>query len=95
MINRDDLVTLVEGEGEVWCLAKPGEVYVVCLTDGGATQLDLGDVRSAFTVRWFDPRDGGSLQKGSVEDVTGPYKVSLGLPPDERDKDWIVLVRRR
>ena len=68
---------------------------MVCLTDGGTTHLDLGDMRSDFTVRWFDPRSGGALQKGTVEKVTGPGKVNLGLPPDERDKDWIVLIRGR
>jgi hypothetical protein len=45
-------------------------------------------------VRWFDPRHGGALQLGSVHQVHGPGRVSLGQPPADTGQDWAVLVRR-
>jgi hypothetical protein len=59
---------------------------------GGTTDLTLTDGKN-YSVRWFDPRNGGSLQKGSVLTVSGPGPVSLGLPPSSSGMDWVALVR--
>lgn len=86
------------GGAEAWCLARPGEVYLVYLvylSAGGEAQLDLGGAAGPFAVQWFDPRRGGALQAGVVTGVKGPGKVALGPPPREPDQDWAVLVRRR
>ncbi|WP_349530830.1 DUF5060 domain-containing protein [Reichenbachiella sp. MALMAid0571] len=74
------------------CLAKPGEIYTVYLTEGGSTELDLGSSNSTFSVKWFDPRKGGKLQNGTVTSITGPGQKSLGNPPFEKDKDWTILI---
>ena len=73
-----------------YCLAKPGEVYAVYLPDGGSTELKLLDGK--YTVQWFNPRSGGRLLDGTVRDLDGPGSRSLGDPPAERAKDWVVLV---
>ncbi len=74
-----------------WCLAKPGQVYTIYLSDGGSTELDLAE--GSYTVRWYNPRTGGKLQKGSVKKVTGPGKVALGKPSKDPGEDWVILVR--
>ncbi len=33
------------------------------------------------------------LQNGSVTNVTGPGMVLLGSPPDNSDKDWVILCK--
>src|SRR5690606_18158730 len=66
------------GEGNAYCLAKPGEMYVIYLPVGGSTQLDLGRITSTFTVRWFDPRRGGKLKTGDRETVSGGGLVTIG-----------------
>jgi hypothetical protein len=76
-----------------YVFAKPGAVYAVYLPEGGSAQLDLGTSDQAYSVQWYDPRSGGSLQTGSVEQVTGPGMVSLGTPPTSPEADWAVLVR--
>jgi len=76
-----------------FCFAKAGEAYVVCLTQGGTAELDLGASTGAFEVGWYNPRRGGALQAGSVGRVRGPGKVSLGTAPGEGEKDWVILVR--
>lgn len=74
--------------------AEPGEVYLAYLLHGGQATLDLSDAEGEFTVAWYDPREGGDLQAGSVPTVAGGEKRSLGIPPSEPQQDWLALVRR-
>ena len=78
----------------IFCFAKPGEVYLVYLPQGGSADLDLGGVTGPLNVSWFDPRNGGALKRASVATVTGGRKVGLGMPPDNPNEDWLVVVRR-
>ncbi|HJQ99111.1 MAG TPA: DUF5060 domain-containing protein [Candidatus Polarisedimenticolaceae bacterium] len=75
-----------------YVLARSAQVYLVYLTAGGAGSLDLTGVSGTFTVRWFDPRNGGALQTGSVSIVTGGGVRSLGSPPNNPSLDWTILV---
>ena len=65
MRNRNDLVS-GSGNNANRCLANPGTEYVVQLYNGGNATLDLTDASGPFQVRWFDPRNGGAMQTGSV-----------------------------
>ena len=80
---------------EDYCFFKLGEVYVVYLKQGGTTQLDLSADIGEFSVRWYDPRNGGDLKTGSVTDVAGEGERDLGRPPSAPSEDWVVLVRRK
>jgi Domain of unknown function (DUF5060)/Putative collagen-binding domain of a collagenase len=91
MYHHDELTTAKDD----YCFAKPGEIYAVYLSKGGATELNLGDSKTAFTVQWYNPRQGGTLSNGSVPQVKGPGKVNLGNSPKDNNKDWVVLVRRK
>ena len=81
-------------EAGQYCFAKEGAIYAVYLPKGGEATLDLGDSAGEFRVRWFNPRQGGELAAGSVKTIRGPGKQSLGLPPADPEKDWVVLVDR-
>ncbi len=94
MTNADPLVGNDRLDNSKYCLAKPGTVYVVYLPKGGTTWLDLADHPGRFTVRWYNPRSGGRLWRGSVTRVSGPGRVDLGQPPSDPEEDWVVLVRR-
>ncbi len=93
MKHNDGLAGNPENSNSVYCLASPGEVYVVYLPDGGEAELDLANTSTSFQVRWYNPREGGMLQTGSVKEIRGPGKVLLGQPPESQDEDWVVLVR--
>lgn len=94
MTNADVLVGNAINDNSRYCLAKSGELYLVYLLKGGSADLDLSGVTGMFGVTWFDPRNGGTLKRGSVASVTGGKPVSLGLPPDNAIEDWLVVVRR-
>jgi len=89
MVPADDLTA----ETDDSVLAKPGEVYAIYLPRGGSATLKLPEASGPFVVRWFDPRHGGELQDGTVKKVDGGAVASLGIPPRDADKDWVVLVQ--
>jgi len=79
-----------------YVLADEGRIYAVYLPHGGETKVALPD--GEFTVRWYDPRNGGGLQTGTVAEVPGG-KPPIGLPPttpeSAQGRDWVALIRRK
>jgi len=90
-VTMDPADSLVSG-ATGYALAKPGQTYLVYLPSGGAANLDLTGVSGTFDVRWFDPRNGGALQTGSVASVNGGSVRALGNPPNNSTLDWAALV---
>ena len=79
-----------------YCLAQAGEAYLVYLpASTKTTSLNLDGSNNSFSVQWYDPRQGGELQHGSVKEVKGGASVGLGMPPSESDQDWAVLLQKR
>ncbi|QDT68814.1 Beta-L-arabinobiosidase precursor [Planctomycetes bacterium MalM25] len=74
---------------------KPGEVYVAYLKSGGTTNINLSAAAAneTFEVSWYDPRNGGALQQGSVAQVTGGGTRAIGQAPNNTGQDWVVLLR--
>lgn len=94
MSNADAFVGNDKNDNSKYCLAKAGDTYLVYLPNGGTADLDLSDASGSLTVNWFNPRTGGALESGSVKQVTGGAKVSLGNAPSDGDEDWAILVRK-
>lgn len=93
MINRNDLIAnSADNIKEGFCLAKEGSHYVVYLPAGGSKMLDLSKVSGEFDVQWFDPRNGGQLQVGSVSSVKGGQIVSVGNPGSKIKEDWVAYI---
>ncbi|SHF84076.1 Putative collagen-binding domain of a collagenase [Arenibacter palladensis] len=91
--EMESMDALISSEGD-YVLAKPGSIYVVYLKNGGESSLDLGNDKVAYELQWYNPRKGGALQKGKVKTISGSGKKSLGMPPKEKDQDWVVLVSK-
>lgn len=54
-----------------------------------------GTEKTAYSLRWYDPRNGGLLQRGSVQRLGRGTGLNFGAPPSgPSDKDWVVLFRR-
>lgn len=95
MANHDALIGEDPQQTQRYCFAKPGEVYLVYLPEGGGAELDLKGVEGSFSVAWFNPRSGGDLVQGNVTRVQGGGKVSIGSVPDSnRGHDWLAVIRK-
>ncbi|HSG73031.1 MAG TPA: putative collagen-binding domain-containing protein, partial [Planctomycetaceae bacterium] len=94
MQNRDELVGNPRHGISKFCFAKENEVYLVYLPNGGSSSLDLRKAPGKYTVHWFNPREGGTLQAGSTSEVSGGADATLGNPPADADRDWLVVVRQ-
>jgi len=90
MNAEDALLSTKEG----FCFAKKGDTYVILLKKGGEASLDLNEQGGKYTVHWYNPREGGELQTGSRKSIRGDGSRSLGLPPADQERDWVVLVRK-
>jgi hypothetical protein len=86
--------SLISSSGDI-AFAKPGEIYVVYLKNGGTTNINLTGQAGVFDIHWFDPRNGGGLQQGTVATVDGGGQVSIGMAPNTTGEDWVVLIRKR
>lgn len=60
-----------------FCLAKPGSVYAVYLSEGGQASINLTGAHGEYQVRWYDPRTGDHADGGRV---TGGDWRNLGSP---------------
>jgi len=83
---------LVNTKG-VYCLANPGEIYIVYLPVGITNAKLKVNSEKALSVKWFNPREGGELKDGSVSSVSGSGIKDLGNPPSQPDMDWVVVVK--
>ncbi|WP_299461681.1 DUF5060 domain-containing protein [uncultured Microscilla sp.] len=81
-------------DGSDYVFAKTGEVYVVFRPNGGAATLNLSGATGTYKVQWYDPRNGGGLQNGSVTSLSAGGSVSIGNPPNNISKDWVALIAR-
>lgn len=74
-------------------LAKGDQLIAIQLPQGGEASVNLS--AGNYTASWFNPRSGGPLQKATPLNVKSQSTISLGSPPAEPSKDWVVLLRRK
>lgn len=94
MRNANSLVGNSKNDNSRYCFAKPGELYLIYLPNGGPATLSLSDQSGEYTVSWFNPRAGGGLQESKVSRVQAGKAVSVGSPPADESQDWLVVVRK-
>lgn len=90
MRNSDYLIS----KGQNHCFSKSGSAYVIYLKYGGTTSLDLRNIEGEYSIKWFNPRKGGKLLKGTKEKIISGGWANIGLAPEDKFKDWVVLIRR-
>lgn len=89
MKNTDSLLR----DSTNYCFSKEGEVYVVYLKEGKSTSIDLRGQSGEFEVFWYDPRNGGPMQKGTRSILKGGNWEDLGKGPNATELDWVVLLK--
>jgi hypothetical protein len=81
-----------------YCLAKPGEEYVIYLRYAGGVKVDLlpSSKDDLFEYYWFDP---GSGKYSSPKEINGGdihYFSAPGSYPAEKNfKDWVLYIKRK
>lgn len=90
ILTATELVGNPEHDNSRYCLALPGELYLVYLPQGGEATLDLSAADGVFSVSWFNPRAGGSPDPAL--EIRGGAPVSLRAPTVD---DWLAVVRSR
>ncbi|GAA4814659.1 DUF5060 domain-containing protein [Litoribaculum gwangyangense] len=92
MEPKDDLIT---SEAIAYCFAKMDEVYAIYVeAKADKVTLDLGNSGKTFDIKWFDPRNGGTLQEGSMTSVKAKGIIELGVPPSSYERDWVILTQK-
>ncbi len=81
MQSANALIGNPKDNNDKYCFAKPGELYLVYLPNGGSTKLDI---KGQYTLQWFNPRDGS---KGKISTFNEPL-----IAPDAND--WLAVIRR-
>jgi hypothetical protein len=81
-----------------YCLADPGQEYVVYLRWGGAVKVNLhpsseGDI---FEYHWFNPGNGKhhdikTVKGGDIRFFSAPE----GYPAVTNFKDWVLHIRKK
>jgi len=82
LANRMNLAAMTprnELASTKFCLASPGEEYLVYLPDGGKVTVDLSAAKTALSVEWFDPGSGKTkrakaVRGGARRDFTAPFR---------------------
>jgi Domain of unknown function (DUF5060)/K319L-like, PKD domain/Dockerin type I domain/Putative collagen-binding domain of a collagenase len=90
MRHANDLVSA----GGALCFAEVGTHYAIYLPNGQQTNLNLESHPGEFSVRWFNPREGGPLLRGDISRIAGPGQTAIGLPPTGSPGDWLALVEQ-
>ncbi len=80
-------------ENNAYCMAEEDKFYLVYLHSGQEpASLEMGNSGKKYSVKWFDPRNGGDLQVSNINTVSAEGKMNLGFPPAEREQDWVILL---
>ncbi|MBP7843636.1 MAG: serine hydrolase [Proteobacteria bacterium] len=70
----------------------PNNEHVV-YKDSKVKKITLELYEGKYRVLWFNPRSGGNFENGSIREIkTKGARKDLGNPPNDLDKDWVVLV---
>ncbi len=92
MKNANDLIGNKKNDNSKYCLAKAGEIYLVYLAEGGATEIDLTAATGSFRLEWFNPREGGKPTVQGPALLTGGSMSKLTAPTQD---DWLAILTKK
>jgi hypothetical protein len=75
-----------------WCMARPGETYLVYTMTGDAIELDLSTDEHEYTLSWIDSST-GSARKDPAR-VRGGRLVTLAPPAANTSRAWVAWLVR-
>ena len=90
MSNMNGLIGNTKNDNSAYCFAKPDDIYLVYLPNGGERKLNLSDASGEYTLSWFNPRDG----KTSKSDKKIKASDAISLQAPDNDNDWLAVLRK-
>jgi Putative collagen-binding domain of a collagenase len=93
-MSSDNSFRVPAGSGDRVLSSTDGTTIVVHRRDNTGGSISMGGLTGGYSVQWYNPRTGGSLQNGSVTSIQGGgLNVPYGSPPDTPDNDWVILIK--
>jgi len=92
MQNANALIGNHTNDNSKFCFSKAGELYLVYLPNGGDTRIDLAGAPGTFSLRWFNPREGGALRSYGQATLDGGRTGTLTAPSAE---DWLAVIAKQ
>jgi hypothetical protein len=89
MKNANALIGNTKDDNSKYCLAKSGALYLVYLPQGGETRIDLAGVSGKFSIKWFNPREGGALKVIGNATLNGGSTGTIAAPSAD---DWLAVI---
>jgi hypothetical protein len=89
MKNANSLIGNSKNDNAKYCFAKRGELYLVYLPEGGESSIDLTEAVGKFSLKWFNPREGGGLQTIGKATLDGGVIASITAPSAA---DWLGVI---
>jgi hypothetical protein len=76
-VNLMSMVPHDEMASSQYCLANPGQEYLVYLPEGDEVTLDLSGAPGTFAAEWMHPVKGNIVRGGTVQ---GGKKLNFAVP---------------
>jgi len=84
------LVTIIEGNN-IYCLADPGNLYLIWMDEGGTPTVDLSDQPAIYSVQLYNTADGTSTD---LPIIYGDPSVTLQSTPSYGlGHDWLYVLK--
>jgi Putative collagen-binding domain of a collagenase len=76
--------------------SRDGTTLVISRRSNPGSNINMSDLTGSYSVRWYNPSEGGLLQQGSVTTIVAGSSsfVSYGDSPNLPDNDWVVLIEK-
>jgi hypothetical protein len=97
MLN--DNSRLPDGSSDYVLSSEDGSTLIVYRRSSSGVEVDMQGLSGSYSVQWYNPREGGSLQSGSMPRIIvgaggGTSMTLFGVAPESNDSDWVVLLTK-
>ena len=92
LIPLDPLPLVLLSQKRVFIHLRPYlSAILVYLPNGGTADLDLTEAAGKFSVKWFNPREGGVPTIKGAASLNGGSKGTLTAPSAD---DWLAVIAK-
>jgi hypothetical protein len=88
---------LVQQYPQPFCLARPGEEYVIYLRYGGVASIKMDESASSktYNYQWYNPGTGKYSEPASVKgSVMMTFAAPESYPEEKEFKDWVLYISK-